>query len=387
MKNQSIALLCAPLFLLLAITSCGNGGETSTESEYAELSSLPVITPKTVLTISDSDALLFNFVSHVEPTSEGQILALDARTSRAFLFSGDGTLLETGIGEGRGPGESRFTSSRFSLNDNDEFMIFSQALRRASIYRIEDGSIHHLADLAMERFPNGFELLSDGNILIYERKETTPDGRDYERFSIISPEGEVVRDEFLTFPGAERLKIRNEAGALMVSISTPHHPANMFAADDDIMLVASHKTLGFDMYSISSGELLREVRLPVREQPISRDEKRVYVEAYLEAFGMSSSLASGLLSEMPDTRGVISDIRYDRSGFVWLQLTYGPDEPENTYRWIVLSEKGELLGRWDNEAGARLLYVQDGRMYTASEDENELQQIQILDSGLETLTP
>lgn len=372
--------LCSLLALLLA--SCGSESESSNDENYTDIHALPEISAELLLTIADSDELMFNFISDVAPTNDGHLLVLDSRSSKAYLFSGDGSLLGTGIGEGRGPGESQFTASRLSINQDDEFIIHSQVLRRFSIYDLEDSRIRPIVEISTDRFPSEFALLPDGTILLYERKETRPDGRDYERFSIMSRDGEILRDEFLTLPPAETVVVRHPNGSIMMSISTQHHPANMIAVHDDLLLVANQTVAGFDMYQISTGELEREVRFNLPDMPVSEEEKRELLTGYTAVMDISTSQYNEMLAGIPDTRGKVSGLKYDPAGYVWLRITPEPGEPEDTQRWIVLNESGELTGRWEPANGARLLRVQDGRLYTVASDENDLQEIEIMQTSL-----
>ncbi|MCH8568862.1 MAG: 6-bladed beta-propeller [Balneolales bacterium] len=378
------SLFAISIFLL----SCTSGAGDKNTGADADASGLfssgmpdePEITTKHLLDITDSDEVMFSQVSNIRITSSGDILILDAGASKAHLFSADGSYLGSGIGEGEGPGEGRFLSGIMDLSQNDELLVFSQGLRRFSIYSIQNGAIQPVKDVTVSRFPSSFSLLPDGNIVMLERASSGVDTSDKERVSQINRDGEIIRDAYITFPESETISVTNPDGMMMFTFMTPHSRATQFAFHENTMIKIIQTELGFTQYDLQTGDIISEVRFSTPEKTVSENEKREFLNNMMGGIDMSSSQLNDILSQIPDVRGKVSAVRYDQpSRYVWLQLT-PPSQDELNTVWIALTPDGSFKGKLCMEENSRILYIYNGKIYALISPEDEMPFVRVYET-------
>ena len=368
----------------LLLFSCGSGSDDQTDSSAQAGNGIPdgpEISYEHLLDITDSEDVMFNRISDLRVTSEGDILIMDAGSAQAHLFDADGNYLNSGIGEGAGPGEARFPAGHLGMNENDEFVMHSQGLRRMSVYRIENREITPLTDISTSRFPAGYSLQPDGSILLFERASTNPDGESTERISLMDREGDIVRDAYITFPASEALRVTNPDGLTMLTFTTPNNSSSKVVFHGDTMVMINQAELGFRRYSLKTGELLTEVSIDTPDLPVTREENREFLESIMGALELSSSQVTDLLGQMPEVRGKLMDVRYDPAGYVWIKLL-PHDEEDPKLEWLVFTEEGEFTGRMIQGEQGNILRVENGIIYLRMDDEDELPMVRVLRTDL-----
>lgn len=370
---------------VLLLFTCGQSSEDQAVIHYEKgIPDGPEITYEQVLDITPSDHVMFNRISDLLVTSEGDLLIFDAGSSIAYLLDADGNYLSSGIGEGQGPGEVRFPSSFLHINNNDEFVVYCYGLRRFSVYKIKDQKINHIFDTHTLDMLNPIvflpiTVLANGSIMFFEFGFNNPTGEIQEVAKQINREGEIVRDSYISIPAREMFSAGSRQSPILMS--SPHGRINRGVVHGDMMVIINQVDLGFQRYSVETGELLTEVIKDVPDLPVTRDENREIINFLSGSSEIDQSQMSDLLDQMPVVRGNVSHVRYDPAGYVWLLLL--PDEEENSpFEWVVFTEEGEFTGRITLSDRAIILRVHNGFLYILTEDDNGLPLVRVLKTDL-----
>ncbi|MCH8556634.1 MAG: hypothetical protein LAT84_02375 [Balneolia bacterium] len=369
----------------LLLFSCGSGSDDQTDSSAQsgdEIPDGPEITYQHVLNITGGDNVTFNRISDLWVTSEGDILIFDAGASKAHLFDADGNYLSSGIGEGQLPGEVRDPVNFLGMNDNNEFVIYSHGLMRYSVYSIENRKIIPVTDFHTMQPPLThlpYTVLADGPIMFFDFGLDNKTGELNEFASLMDREGEIVREGYISFPATEISMVSSTPTPFV--LTSPHGRMNKVALHGNTMVRNNQKDLGFQRYSLETGELLNEVSINTPDLPVSREENRDLLDLFKGDREIESSLMEDLLDQMPEVRGNVSHIRYDPAGYVWL-LLLPHDEEDPKLEWLVFTEEGDFAGRMTQFERANILRVHNGNLYQLTHDENELPMVRVLRTDL-----
>ncbi len=364
-------VLCVSVLLI----SCGSETDDTSGGTYDPLDA-PEWETVRVVEIGDSEELMMQQPLSVFPLQDDHFMVSDFRANRVYVFSGEGDLHGSFLREGRGPGEVQMMNPIISMNEDGQVLIFSQMLRRFSLYRWEEESLNPKKDFTIEMFPRRFHLMPDGSIALIERTRMNMEAEDrIDYLHLIDSEGHMIEEEHMNFPVIEQMVINNPDGLPMMTFASPHHPELMTAFHDDYLFTLRRDEVGFSRYRISTGELVNEVSLHRPDRPVTREEKVEFVDELSDPFDLPAEQRNRLISEIPDIRGKSEGILYDPAGYVWVKL-YDDEDPD----WIIFSEDGKLEGVLSQPFEGMISSVNNYRMYGISSDEDELPLIMVYDA-------
>ncbi len=372
-KTIFISLLSA--LVVFTLMSCGSEADGDAENGYDSLD-LPVWQAEPVLQISDSDELMLQSPASIGSLDDDHIYVFDFRANRLHVLNEDGTLSNSFLREGRGPGEIQMPNPNISINEQNQLLVFSMMLRRFSLYGWENESLIPVNDFSLESFPMHFHLMPDGNVAYIERSSHLQQGDEprYEQLHLINTEGERISESVLSFQMGDEIVMNTPDGAPLMSFASPHHPQLQYCFQDEYLFKIRQTEAGFSRYRISDGELITEVRLNLPDSEVTRQEKTDFIDQVSGPMDITSSDKARMVSEIPDIRGKTERIICDPSGYVWLKIQ-GDDTPD----WIVFTDTGELTASFNQPFEGRVSKIEAGRMYIITQDEDELPLLKVFE--------
>jgi len=364
------ALLC---FLLFACSPTDQDRVDRLSGPEAEITDL--------FTIDDSslpEDQLFGTIQQVLVAKSGELLIVDSQQRTIHLFDGNGNYIDSELREGEGPGEVR-RIGRVSLSDRNELLLYDWSQRRLSRYSLETESepgIRPVADMNPEFYPRDFHTTPEGDMfcMIY------PGPADPASTSIqiqkIDEDGGADGEPLIEFAKDEVLEFRNESGQMLATTSSPHHKKILPYFHRNRLIAGNSSTVGFETYSLSTGERIDSVGFTRPDVELSAEERREFVETMTERMGFEGIEVSSMVNQMPETKGKVRRLHYDPDGVIWLNLV--TDEESGVPHWIALGESGEVLGQISDELPGSVLQIHRGRIYLLAETDSGARFIEVL---------
>lgn len=183
--------------------------------------------------------------------------------------------------------------------------------------------------------------------------------RDTTVLTVFAPNG-AVDDTIDVIPGRELVTRIDRSGDAISVLRRP--PAfgrsSLFAARSGGMWSAANDRFELRLLSLPAGEVIRIVRVPDLERPITDELFDRIVER-----AMSSTDTPALreatetwlsLSPRPETRPAFDRLRLDDGGNLWVREWSAPDP---SARWWVLAEGGDLLGAVEIPPGLEVMAI------------------------------
>lgn len=363
-------LIC---FLLIACSPADQDKVDRLSGPEAEVTDL--------FTIDDSslpEDQLFGTIQQLLVAESGELLIVDSQQRTIHLFDGNGNYIDSELREGEGPGEIR-RIGRVSLSAQNELLLYDWSQRRLSRYILDTEStpgIRSVADMNPEFYPRDFHTTPEGDMfcMIYPG----PADPDSESIQIqkIDENGEADGEPLLEFAKDEILEFRNESGQMLATTSSPHHKKILPYFHRDRLIAGNSSTVGFETYSLSTGERIDSVGFTRPDVELSAKEKREFVETMTERMGFDGIQVSSMVNQMPETKGKVRRLHYDPDGVVWLNLV--TTEKSGGPHWIALDESGEVLGQLSDELTGSVLQIHHGRIYVLAETDSGARFIKVL---------
>lgn len=307
----------------------------------------------------------FGAIHDVVALSDGGIAVLDGQAAEVRLFDAAGQYRGTLGGKGDGPGEFR-SPVDLAVVSGDTLAVYDPVPGRVTRFDPNAGT-HRVTTLeSIETQVSDGRLLGDGQ-LVGQSHWLEPDAgpppngeptlvRNTVALTLFDAMGRVVDTIDVVPSGEEIVSIRIRPGA----VSVLKRPA-AFARDNLFVPVAvgtwSSQNDRFELRlrETSTGRLLRVVRAPSLELPVTEDlaqaiHDRVLDEA--ETAEQRSLLETWFsLSPRPEVQPAFDAFASDDDGRLWVR-EWSPFQ--DATRWWVFETDGALLGSLDAPPGMRI---------------------------------
>lgn len=216
--------------------------------------------------------------------------------------------------------------------------------------------------------PGGFAprvrgVFGDGTLVATPRfdRVVLPGGeilRDTLPLLTFGPEG-ARRDTLGSVAGAERYFARVESGAgeVVGRVRRPYAREELAAVGDSVLVTASSHALAWAARG-RDGRLRVRASAPFRARPVEAGDIRSYREGALRRAPEGyRELRRKLLREVPfpGRKPILSDLRVDPEGHVWVGLAGEPWTPPT--RWRVFAPDGRWLGTVSTPPGLEVRQV------------------------------
>ena len=293
-----------------------------------------------------------SYVANATVLPDGRIAVLDVQEERIFLFSGDGTFLNS-IGRwGQGPGEFTGLISILNVTSDGGIEVFDRSLRRVTRFG-SDGSLDQIWTLQGPGFEAGeqvsFAWMVDGErVLVWEYVES--------RQGPVSRSSEAVR---WVVPGRLRLvELESGRGSTLYEAPArdwivegsrwwvaPFGPSTSLSFENGRLYVSPGLTHEVSIVHPDSGVVAR-YSYPEADQPFNLESlAALEAEAQQEAREGGYPYAVGALfaSEVqPPLQPAIRRIRAAPDGSVWAQVHRPPQH--HSPDWWVIGSDGRFRG-------------------------------------------
>lgn len=322
----------------------------------------------------------FGRVVGVAPLVDGGVAVLDGQAAEVRLFDADGAYRTSFGSRGDGPGEFQ-SPIELALLPGDTLAVYDAVPRRITRFG-SDGALGRITTLEGTRGRiTAASFLSDGR-LVGQSIWLHPDGgplpgpeptfvRDTAVLTLFTSDG-AVDDTVDVVPGREAVvKIEtSEASISVLKRSSAFARTHVFTAHPDGIWSSSNDRFELRLREPESGRLVRIVRAPGLEMPVSdgladtiRDRALEEAETADERSLMETWYG---LSPRPDMRPAYDRIVVDDRAQLWVRAWSAPDLAT---RWWVFARGGDLLGSVDVPTGMTITAVRCGSAWGVVRDE------------------
>ena len=322
----------------------------------------------------------FGTINDVEPLKDGGAAILDGQAAEIRLFDSDGTYRMSLGSKGQGPGELESPSVLAAL-PGDTLAVYDTRPRRITRFG-PDGALGRITSLEDTRGQIAVaSFLPDGRLLGQSRwlnpnggvlpREEPTFVRDTVVLMLFSTDGSL-QDTIDILPSREAIQsIQVGDGSVSVTKRTAAFGrTNVFAGHPDGIWSSSNDRFELRLRELGSGRLIRIVRAPGLEEPITEELARAIQDrAVAEAETPDErrwAEAWYALSPRPETKPAYDRVVVDDQARVWVR-TWSAPEPAT--RWWVFDGGGDLLGSVDVPRGMTLTAVRCGWAWGVEHDE------------------
>lgn len=336
-----------------------------------------------VLPQSGSD-LNLSLVGGAGLLPDGRVVVADLLEDRAFVFSGDGALLDSLGGPGAGPGEFTALTS-LEVSPHGDIRVFDRSLRRISTFSA-DGILDRVVTLQGNGFESG-ELVSDAwllegdGALVWEHVER--DQRPISRSSAaerwVTP-GRLRVVDLAT--GRGRILLEMAARDWIVEGSrwwvSPFGPRTTLTIQSRNLYISPGATHEVSVVTPDSG-VVATYRYPAADEPFDRDLLRnLEDEARQEAREEGGPFMAGVLFApelQPTMLPAIQGIRVRPDGTIWAQVH--TTDQVHAADWWVISPEGHFRGVVTIPGRRDILEFTDSLALLVSLDELDIPSVEL----------
>ncbi len=322
----------------------------------------------------------FGTVSDVLPLADGGVAVLDGQAAEIRLFDSDGAYRMSLGSKGQGPGEFQ-SPIKLALLPGDTLAVYDAGPRRITRYG-PDGALGRITTLEDTRTRIVVaSFLPDGR-LIGQSRWLAPGGaplpgpeltfvRDTAVLTLFTTDG-AVDDTVDVVPGEETI-MRIEMSERSVSVfkrSPAFGRTNVFTAHPDGIWSSANDRFELRLREAESGRLIRIVRAPGLEKPVTDGLARaIHDRALAEAETADDrrwTEAWYALSPRPETQPAYDLLAVDDRARLWVRAWSTLDLAT---RWWVFAGGGDLLGSVDVPSGMKITSVRCRWVWGVEHDE------------------
>lgn len=365
-----IKIIASLIVALLVFVSCSpeQPGYDPVDVPNAEIS--------LISEIRDSDEIMFGSIINIEITNTHHLLAGDFTRNRIHIFDEHGEFIYSAIKDGRGPGEiQRFMD--FRVNSENQVMVYDVPLKRFVLFNFTGSDLQYENAFSADYFIRRFHLKEQGEVVVYVSKSLVDDEDTTDRVIKINQSGDVLDNQLLTFLPNDQFTISTHEGMPIMTVSSPHHAANVLDFWGNRFFYARSTETGFKVYDLDTGDEIQQVSLRRPDIPLPQEERREFIDNMILASGVEGLSSSRYLAQMPEIKGKVSAIHYDPKGYIWLQ-TIGEEKRE----WLIFSEDGQLSARLDHDFDGNIMSIRFGRIAVLEQDAYDVPMIQVYEYGI-----
>ncbi len=323
---------------------------------------------------------VFGTIDDVLPLANDGVAVLDGQAAEIRLFDADGAYRMSLGAKGQGPGELD-RPSVLALLPGDTIAVYDARPMRITRFG-PDGALGRITTLQDTRSRVVVaSFLHDGR-LVGQSRWLAPNGgappgseptlvRDTVVLTLFTTDG-AVEDTVDIVPGREAItRIEMSERAISVFKRSPAFGrTNVFAVHPDGIWSSANDRFELRLRGLGSGRLIRIVRAPGLERPVTDALARtIYDRTLAEAETAGDrrrTEAWYALSPRPETLPAYDRIVVDDQGRLWVRAWSPRDEATP---WWVFATNGDLLGSVDVPRGTTISAVRCGWVWGVEQDE------------------
>ena len=322
----------------------------------------------------------FGTVSDAVPLSDGGVAVLDGQAAEIRLFDSNGAYRMSLGSKGQGPGEFQ-SPIKLALLPGDTLAVYDSRSNRITRFG-PDGALGRITTLEDNRTRIvAASFLSDGR-LIGQSRWLAPGGaplpgpeptfvRDTAVLTLFTTDG-ALDDTVDVVPGRESIMSihMSERSVSIFRRSPVFGRTNVFTAHPDGIWSSANDRFELRLREAESGRLMRIVRAPGLEKPVTDGLARAIRDRALAeaetADDRRRTEAWYALSPRPETQPAYDLIEVDDHARLWVRAW---SSLGLATRWWVFARGGDLLGSVDVPSGMKITSVRCGWVWGVEHDE------------------
>lgn len=307
-------------------------------------------------------------VSRALRLPDGTFVIANSGSSELRYYDSGGTFLYAVGKEGYGPGEFKEIWAMWRHSDT----LVIRESRRTSLFSSAGEYLRTLilgqqaGDMAP---PQAEGTFSDGSVLastrlLDPRARSGAFRRNSALFRHFSLDGTVL-DSLGVFLTDETIRLTlnrstdpttGRTTSRTVVAEAPYGRRASTFASGDFLYHAASKSYEIKVFS-KDGVLLRNIRRPVSNQPVTERDKELFREYATEG---EDQLPRRLLTnlEFPDTKPAYGNVTVDALGYLWV-ADYSLGKEDRSGNWTVFDPEGRMLGAVQIPTGGRFHDIGD----------------------------
>ena len=364
-RVQGLITLAVAMFVLGACQRASN--QSSDEGDLGHVQG--TITLTEAFRIGDEaagDTVLFGNIRSIAVDSKGLLYVTDSGFKGVRMFSIDGMPVAEIGREGRGPGEFVRPPSIYA-GPGDSLYAWDFQAMRLSVFSPQDQSF--VSSLTPESpgdvrlVPYVFLGATDLGILFQYSPAYSPGSEDpgsrHEQVRLVDWNGTVVDDSVAYLPIPEVLVIATDNSVSAMSL--PHGVRPHFALSvDQVLYFGLNDAIRIAGVSFQAQKKL-EITIPHSPVSLTDSERDTLIANTHEKFRAT------LRAQLPDVKPAFSRIMPAEDGHLWIELAQRVGEESKT--WLVVDQKGIVVGTAKVPQNTWLRVVRGGRVYGTTYEE------------------
>ncbi len=313
-------------------------------------------------------------------TDDGRIAIGNSGSHEIRIFDPDGGFVSAYGGSGQGPGEFRRLESVHLLPD-DRFVAWDIALRRASVFSIDEGFQHTIRLDPGLRGPRLAGTTVDGQLVMTDFRYEGPGagelGSIFEHRFLYGLDGMRI-DSLGAIPGPEgEMTARGQGMEMRPSL---FDFSSTYALTDGFLWIQSGRIPGVDVQSLSDS-FRREVRWRDGRRPVAEDHVAATVAARVADISdpeqrslMRKDIAGRPVPDsLPETTAVIAD---RTENVAWVADFVVPGRGV-ARRWHVVDPEHGVIGEVDLPEGMDLKDVRGHEILVVERDAFDVEYVRV----------
>ncbi|MCH8557646.1 MAG: 6-bladed beta-propeller [Balneolia bacterium] len=319
-----------------------------------------------VLTISDSDDVIFGHISTVAIDESGRIYITESSRGNTSInvFDSDGSYITTIGRQGAGPGEFR---SIWNLRiANNKLYTIDAALLRIQVFELDNFTLQK--EIALEPIGSGdaepdevgmpmdLHVLND-DLFVMTYMSGLSEQTTHSLYQM-NADGNIVSDRLLSILHTDLLPDQ-ESG---IFFNDPFSGLGWAFVSAEQELIASYsQDMLFKVYDLG-GNYKRAFYHPYTNSPLSRRDALNHLGEDNENF--QRALRN---NGIPDRWMAYYSMRLDDENRIWISAV---TDNKDIYEWRVMDREGKLLGKKEMPRSAHIRTIHQNHLYMAEIDED-----------------
>ena len=351
-----------------AFTVMDSAGVEHARNRVAASDTVMFMTPAVRIGVEDGAAeYLFEYISDVEPLSDGSVVVVDNRGARVALFDGTGSWLRDIGRRGEGPGEYRAPLRAWEADG--ELDVWDPVVRRLSRFAF-DGAVRSTERLTWKSPSTPLVRLGDHWVDQREWGQQMQPGPAGAAVVRLAEDGAVLDTIVGPYPvprvGWEIVDSVTGSGVMVNPPTFSARPLWTVAGDRLTWTPADEPRV--DVYD-SDGRHVRSIHLPREQEPVTTEVREVHARRYQARFGMDEESFASMRDD-PNVTALlptVSGLRTDDEERIWIAaFEPGLLGSETGRRWDVVDADGRLVLHVEFPDGFQLMRVRGGRAFGVS---------------------
>lgn len=334
------------------------------------------------ISFGDTDEVFFGrMVENIAVDHSGKVFIADMAENTIHVFDTNGSYIQNFGRSGQGPGEFQavwdlnihdgkvhvldYRNSRISVFDVDTFEHIRD--HDVSLHNRRDNQpswISWTRDKGLFYSPTDLFVRADGKYLLLFSDAGVGsahniDGRTYEG-SIFDPQtDEFTQHDVVSFEWTGQVLVHEEGGSVMVMFRIPYKRSSLFDYTNDQFVHGWSEEMLFRFHD-ANGKHQKAFYYSYSNAVLYLDDVLMHFEDAGDDF--KHAIRS---DDKPETWPAFQSLTLDDQNRLWVSTI---TEDQDSYKWWVLDESGDLIATFSWPRNYDLKLVKDGYAYTMERD-------------------